>query len=178
MKKVHLFIIGVILFNLLAVQPSHMAEAQSASTIKWSINAMSCVPNGTTTQNNMVQTSNGNARFTAGKTGDIYLICPFSDGSLNGSTVTTIEMTLQSSGNIKASAVLRKVLKLSGNVSNLLGVSRGPSCLGSSIYPYYTCTKISSLSTLDFDNYYYYVQVSLHRDSSGDDVRILGVTIY
>jgi len=159
---------------------SGQARAQGIQPPKWSISAMACVPNGATTQNNMVQTSHGNARYTSGKTGDIYLICPFTDTSLHGLKVTTIEMTYQSSRNIQVSAVLRKVDKRSGDITNPLGVTSGNPCLINSTQlgdKYLTCGQTSSPHTLDFNKYYYYVQISLHRDNSAEEVRIVGVTI-
>jgi hypothetical protein len=144
---------------------------------KWSTSAMACVPNGSTTQNDMVQTSHGNARYTPGKTGDLYLICPFTDGGLLGSTVSTISLTLQSSQNIKASAVLREVSPHSGSIRNIVRVSNDDPCLGTSIDPYFTCTNVSPPQVLNCVTCFYYVQISLHRDSAADEVRVLGVAI-
>jgi hypothetical protein len=177
--------VGVILAILLAIligltTGADFAQAQNGGP-KWSTNAMACVPNGSTTNANMVQTSHAHARYTDGKTGDLYLICPFSDASLHGAAVSTIEMTYISTGSGKVSAVLRQVKKGSGDVTNILEVRTEPRCLTDSSHlgdRFAHCRDFSSGHVLDFNNNYYYVQISLNRQNSSDDVRIEGVSLW
>lgn len=157
------------------------ASAQVGLSRLWSIDAMACVPNGATTRNNLVQTSHGHARYTDGKTGDLYLICPFTNAQLHGTTVRSIELTYRNNSNrSKVSATLRMMDKRTGDVSDALSVSTG-ACLLDSLQlgnPYVTCQGGSGGHVLDFNRFYYYVQLSLQRPQASDDIRVVGASIW
>lgn len=168
-----LLTLGLALFWRIAT-----ATAQDAPKPIWSMDAMACVPNGSTTENNLVQTSHGHARYTEGKTGDLYLICPFTDASLHGTVVQRIDLTFRGE---KVSAGLRMIDKQTGDVYDALQVSDRNCLTDTSQFgnPYLTCIGANnSAHVLDFQRYYYYVQLSLNRTNPATDVRVVGVSIW
>jgi hypothetical protein len=177
-----LFLLAVAVMGLALVTSllmgTNLATAQSSQGPIWSTDAMACVPNGSTIQNDMVQTSHGHARYTTGKTGALYLICPFTDAARHGTVVSRIAMTFRNGPNGRVSASLRMMDKRSGDVTNALTVS-SPCLIDSTQLgnPYNTCQG-GGTHRLDFDRFYYYVQLSLNRDSPADDVRVVGVSIW
>jgi hypothetical protein len=179
-KRLFLLAVAVMVLALVVSlsMGTNLATAQSSQGPIWSTDAMACVPNGSTIQYNMVQTSHGHARYTEGKTGALYLICPFTDATRHGTAVSRIAMTFRNGGNGRVSAGLRMMDKRSGNVSDALTV-RSPCLIDSTQLgnPYNTCQG-SGTHRLDFNRYYYYVQLSLVRDRAADDVRVVGVSIW
>ena len=181
----HLTLIGAVALSITILATTtwynQRASAQGGSARLWSIDAMACVPNGATTRNNMVQTSHGHARYTDGKTGDLYLICPFTNAQLHGTMVRGIELTYRDNSNRgKVSATLRMMDKRSGNVSDVLSISTS-ACLLDSLQlgnPYFTCQGGSGGHALDFDRFYYYVQFSLQRAQASEDIRVVGASIW
>lgn len=149
---------------------------------QWSTNAMACTPNGSTIANSLVQTSHGHARFSDGKTGDLYLICPFSDATLHGTGVKTIAMQYVSNGSGKVSVALRRMDRQSGDISNLLEIGTATGCPANATpagSKWSVCQGgATALQSLDFNRYYYYVQLSLNRANAADVVQIAGVTIW
>jgi hypothetical protein len=163
----------------LLLQPQHV-NGQNNSELKWSVDAMACVPNGSTSRNELMDTSHGHARYAEGKTGDAYLICPFTATALQGMVVRGIAMTFRDNtpnGSITAS--LRMMDKRSGAVLDALRITSD--CLIDSTQlgnPYWTCSNIGTGHQLDFNRYYYYVQFSLRRSTTTADVRMVGAGIW
>jgi hypothetical protein len=117
----------------------------------------------------MIDTSHGHARLPKGAE---YLICPFTNGLLQGQYISTSSRHHRGS----ISAGLRKVPIGSSDVTDVFGVNSDQPCLGTSVSDYFNCTAVGS-HQLDFSRYYYYVQISMTRDTTNEDVRISGVYI-
>jgi hypothetical protein len=152
---------------------------------KWSISAAACVPNTGTTSRDLLSNGGGRASFRKGKTGIITLICPLSDMTLQGSAVSTIELSVRRSGSGPALTVLREVDQVTGDVDDILQVQTNivgacSSLSIDSVNAFYSCTLTSRPRKLDFYQNYYYVEIRLYRTSCQrtDEVQVLGVTIY
>jgi hypothetical protein len=181
-KHLAQFVLGSLILTLvlaLLLQPPRVT-AQNDSGLKWSVDAMACVPNGSTSRNELVDTSHGHARYAEGKMGDGYLICPFTDAALHGTVVRGIAMTFRDNtlnGSITTS--LRMMDKRSGAVLDALRITSD--CLIDSTQlgnPYFNCSNTGTGHQLDFNRYYYYVQFSLHRSTTTADVRMVGASIW
>jgi hypothetical protein len=145
--------------------------------VKWSVAAIACTPNGDTARGGMIDSTHGNVRFAEGRTGTAYLMCPFTDGSLDGQSVSVIGMSITGLGGARAAASLRMVDLANGDVTDAFVTSTDQACLGTSVTRYFECTGGGS-HQIDFSRYYYYVQISITRSSANDNVRVTGVSIY
>ncbi|CAG0950500.1 hypothetical protein ARNL5_00066 [Anaerolineae bacterium] len=139
----------------------------------YSISAMACTPNGETARLGLVDSSHGNARFAGGRSGTIYLICPFTDASLHGRVVNTITVTISGGANGTLTAALRASDQRNDNVRDVLVYRNTQACLGTSATRFFNCSDSSQSHSLDFNANYYYVQISM---STGAP-RVYGVTI-
>lgn len=149
--------------------------AQSGPWV-WTTDVMTCVPNGPTTQNDLVWTSFGMAEFQVGKTGNIDLACAFSDASLQGITVREIEMTyVVARGPGAAQARLRAIGKVQGDYQDVLDVTSNVGC--ANVTTVHKCSSKSLSHVLDFNKFYYYVLLSMSRSTDTTQVRLVGASI-
>jgi len=164
----------------LPIKPVEEPFLPSDETL-WSINAMACIPNGSTIENNQYSSSAGHVRFNETKKGNIYLICPITDGALHGRDADQIILTYKDTSGRnndggKVRANLRKVDINSGHVSDAGLSVNGEGCEAAD---FTAC--IDGLDqpghTFDFNKYYYYVQITMFRNSTQFDVQAAGVKL-
>lgn len=159
--------------------------AVSADPLNWYAAATACTPYHDAIAQNLYSNANGRVRFKPGKTGTIWLACNL-PGPLKPSETNKLflSITYQVASNdrltnVAASAELKAVSKINGQISNLqsvgLIVGSQPTWFGSDVL-----TRSAQLPTgtkFDFTKNYYYVIITVKRSSIQFEPTVFGVAI-
>lgn len=173
-KAVFLFIFSAFINNA-----SHAQDP-----VNWYAAATGCTPYHDAINQNMYSNANGRVRFKPGKAGTIWLAC-----NLNGplkqpndvkSRYLSITYQIRSDDrvtNVEASATLKAISKAAGQIYNLgtVGVNIGnqPTWLGSAILT--DSSQLPRGTTFDFTKNYYYVIITIRRNSTQLEPTVFGV---
>lgn len=176
-KAVFLFIFSAFINNA-----SHAQDP-----VNWYAAATGCTPYHDAINQNLYSNANGRVRFKPGKTGTIWLACNLNiNGPLKQSTdrrdISRLSITYQLSSNdrvanVEASATLKAVSKITGEIHNLAtaGVNIGnlPAWVES---PIQTDSGLVPIGTrFDFTKNYYYVIITIRRNSTQLEPTVFGV---
>lgn len=161
------------------VAPAHGADWYAAAT--------ACTPYPEAVAGRQYSNANGRLRFNPNVTGTMYFACNVgSSNALRNATGRLadnlyLSLTYQILGdvisNVQASAELKGVNKISGNITNIASVSRAPGSQPAS-HPSIPLTISSgafSGQSLDFVNNYYYVIITLSRQTTAFNPFVYGV---
>ncbi len=168
------------LFTLcLAATPGHCADWYAAAT--------SCVPYPEAINARQYSNANGRLRFNPNMTGTMYFACNVGSSSALMNTTGRLadnlylSLTYQILGdvitNVQTSAELKGVNKISGNITNIASVGRNLGSLPASqpSIPITISSQAFSGQTLDFVNNYYYVIITLSRQTTAFNPIVYGV---
>lgn len=166
----------------------------------WSCSGENFVSTHRAIQNDLYVSSHGSIRFKEGKTGIIYASCPFTqnyhDQSGPGDTVWCLGLTYRArvasegddvsgtpptpGSTVKAS--FKRVKKSNGDIDIIYSINSfyGPNSTPTGWATHKSCNPYQNPGrrqghTFDFDNYYYYVAISLERNNPDVPTGALGV---
>lgn len=130
--------------------------------------------------------THGKVYFNDGKTGEIVLFCHVSE-ALHGETIVNMELSAVDSipGHLGSvvSAVLRRVSKLHGRITNVPGAvinSEDENCRyhgDPATREVLFCDKPIEPQLLDFTQYFYFYQVNIKRTHPTQKVQGIGVSL-
>jgi len=171
---------------MIAVSGSNNVFGQSR--VIWSFNAMAATPAGESISENLYDALAGKVIFREGKTGNIALICPISDGDLSGAHLRSLRITYRDGdgkvGLSVVSASMRRVRKSDGHVETLPNSevsSNDSNAFSSGPDGWITHTSGSPghviNHTLNLTNFYYYVQINLKRTDPAVPIGVMGVDL-
>ena len=156
-------------------------------TVIWSYNAMAAVPTPATLEKGLYDALAGRVNFREGKTGTINLICAV-PATLHNQFVRSLFLTYRdgdgNTGPSVVSAALRFIRKSDGHVETVgngnvsSNDSAAPNSGPSGWVTHQSATAgntIDNAHTMDFDQNYYYVQITLERSSYEVPLGVIGV---
>ena len=168
-----LFVLG------LAAVPAYSADWYAAAT--------ACVPYPEAINARQYSNANGRLRFNPNITGTMYFACNVgSSTALRNATGQLAEnlhlsLTYQILGdvitNVQTSAELKGINKITGNITNIASIGRIPGSIPAAqeSIPITKSSEAFSGRSLDFVNNYYYVIITLSRQSAAMNPIVDGV---
>ena len=171
-----------------AISPPNSVEVVSppdSVRVLWSYNAMAAVPTRSTLERKLYETWAGRALFRKGKTGILNLICPVSE-NLDGFRIHNLVLTYQDGdgphGPAETRAVLRWIRRSDGHVETIENgavSSNDTNAPDSGMKGWASNQSASSGETMnhvvDFENHYYYVQITMKRNNAAVPLGAIGV---
>ena len=166
--------------------PKHGADA----SVQWSMNASSCIVD-TRSTNASVDATNGSVTFKSGTTGDIHLSCPIPYSIVQGGPwCSRLGMTWTdpdtTATKAEAGAFLHQMSFYSGGILTPLSLyfSGSTPALGNNPVNYVDWVSTGNTGAgdryfaYDFTNFYYWVEIQLHRqDTTVNPPIVYGVTL-
>jgi hypothetical protein len=155
--------------------------ATQAYGADWYAAATGCVPYHDAIEQNLYSNANGRVRFKGEKIGTMYLVC-----SINAPTTGVhLYLTYQWAPGLigpkppsEVGAVLNRVSKLDGGIRNVVGISSDSYTGTGDAIKNATSIRIPDGELpLDFTNNYYYVIITVRRDTAEQNPVAFGVRL-
>lgn len=175
-----LLFIGI--FALLISLGTGQTLAHDDSVDPWQIAGISCAPSSQTIEGQLHVTAGGKVQFATDKAGTISLFCPISrEFKADAGSSLFIETHLQVEGGTPGARIsvnLRRVRKADGKISDhpqgQINSNSSADCPLTTSWK--RCFTRSSTS-MSFDEYYYFFQVSLIRQNANQVLSFGGVAL-
>jgi hypothetical protein len=166
-------LIGLPAVLVLALLSSPGQEAKAANV--WSAPSFTCTPESAEIQNDEYRVVSGSVRFSTGTTGVVFLNCAVSDANISFMKYLFVTFDDTDGGtDYEVTGAVWRLAKSTGTLTNLGGVTSDS--YGSTSSPV-TGQSAAIDHTPDFSNNYYFVNITVERTGTTNDVGVLGVRI-
>ena len=145
----------------------------------WSASAAGATPYFDAIQRDLYSNANGRVRFKDDKTGTIHLVCNVTTVVGDPDHLRLTYRNAFANSSARVAATLKRVNKNTGNIVNIvsIGSESFPSTEEDEIVNAVSVAIPPDEEPFDFHNNFYYVVITLRRDTTEHNPTVLGVAL-